>query len=256
MLALTLLGCETDKTSIDLPPPDGAVAEDAGVPGDGRPKGPDAGAPGERMDAQGLGGDGPSGPDARVPDGAGSMKIPFDLQRWVYEPQRTSVRASTQFPGEQELVQTGGLGTLAYLKDFQFTDGTLEVDLVGGYYLGLAFRVQPQQGNAEPRGESLYVRVEKNEAEGTAQSFPLGTGESDDTFFGPPLDGPVPLIPQGQWFHLRIDVEGRQLKVFMNRSAQPVHVVDMLHYAPASGSIGLRSWGGSFANLRVTVRKP
>jgi hypothetical protein len=180
----------------------------------------------------------------------------FNIQEWVCDSSKVVVRDSAKFPGKQELEQTGAYSPqIAYLKDFSFTDGTIECDLAGGAYLGVSFRVRPVEGKAatERVSEDIYFRVEGNQRSATVQYYPHGKLKQDE-LHQPPFEQPVPMFAQGEWFHVRIEVSGRQARVFVGDSKEPVQIIPELMHEHQDGSVGLRSWGGRFANLKITPR--
>ena len=62
------------------------------------------------------------------------------------------------------------------------------------------------------------------------------------------------VVWRKKWFHVRVEVSGRQARVFLDRKDKPVLVIDELLHEHRTGSVGLRSWGGAFANLVVTTK--
>lgn len=178
----------------------------------------------------------------------------FNIKDWVCESSKVVVTESRSFPGKQELEHTGGYSPqISYLRDLSFSDGIIECDLAGGAYLGISFRVRPVEGKpaTERISEDIYFRVEGNQGSGTVQYYPHGKLKQEELHH-PPFQGPVRLMAQGEWFHIRIEVIGKQARVFLGDSKEPVQVIPELMHEHQSGSVGLRSWGGRFANLRIT----
>jgi hypothetical protein len=177
----------------------------------------------------------------------------FQLDRWVYDEKVTSISDSEKFSGSKELLQTRVRGTVAYPKNFQFRDGVIECDMAGGFYLGISFRIVEVEG--ERFSEDIYFRVEGNERPKTVQYYPHGKlGQRD--LHRPPYEQAIRLIKQDEWFHVRVEVQGRQARVFLDNEKEPVQVIEDLMHDHAVGSVGVRSWGGRFANLKVAHTKP
>lgn len=179
----------------------------------------------------------------------------FDLTRFVYDKARVSVSESSLFNGAMVMTQSAGRGICAWVKDLQFTDGTIECDMAGGAYLGISFRVIEDTATGDRMSEDIYFRVEGNQRSGTAQYYPHGKMDQQE-LHRPPYEEPIRLIKQKEWFHVRVLVNGRQVKVFLDDQEKPVLVIDELLHQHTTGSVGLRSWGGSFANLKVITEAP
>lgn len=177
----------------------------------------------------------------------------FRLEDWVFDQARVSVRESERFKGVKEMVQTGYQPNLcAWIKDLAFTDGTIECDMTGGAYLGIAFRVIAEEGDpAKRKSEDIYFRVEGNARPDTVQYYPHGKLKQEE-LHRPPYEAQVRPIKQQEWFHVRIEVSGTRAQVFLDRGKQPILVIENLMHEHRAGSVGLRSWGGSFANLKIT----
>ena len=175
------------------------------------------------------------------------------LNAFTYVRNRIRVRESSRFEGKMEMTQSAGRGTCAWLKDLQFTDGTIECDMAGGAYLGISFRVIQDDESGDRMSEDVYFRVEGNERSGTVQYYPHGR-MNQEQLHRPPYERPIRLINQKEWFHVRVEVSGRQTRVFLDRKEKPVLVINELLHEHRTGSVGLRSWGGAFANLVVTTK--
>ena len=177
----------------------------------------------------------------------------FTLNAFTYDRKRVRVSESSQFEGKKELTQSAGRGTCAWVKDLHFTDGTIECDMAGGAYLGISFRVIQGDESGDRMSEDVYFRVEGNQRSGTVQYYPHGKMKQEE-LHRPPYERPIRLINQKEWFHVRVEVIGRQARVFLDRKEKPVLVIDELLHEHRTGSVGLRSWGGAFANLVVTTK--
>ena len=177
----------------------------------------------------------------------------FTLNAFTYDRRRVRVSESSQFEGKKQLTQSAGRGTCAWVKDLHFTDGTIECDMAGGAYLGISFRVVQGDESTNRMSEDVYFRVEGNERPGTVQYYPHGKLKQEE-LHRPPYEEPIRLIKQKEWFHVRVQVSGRQARVFLDGKEKPVLVVDELLHQHRTGSVGLRSWGGAFANLVITTK--
>ena len=178
-------------------------------------------------------------------------KDSFDLSQWAYNAGRVTVQDSQQFPGSQEMIHSGFGPTVAYLKDTTFSQGTIECDMAGGSYLGISFRVKP---NGEDRiSEDVYFRVENDQRPNTVQYYPHGKMKQEE-LHQPPFEMPTRAIKKKEWFHVRIEVNEQQARVYLDNGKKPIQVIDKLLHEHKKGSVGFRSWGNEakFANLRIS----
>jgi hypothetical protein len=179
--------------------------------------------------------------------------VDFKLDHWAFDDKIVSIIDSKQFPGSKEMVQALCRGTAAYPKNLQFKNGVIECDMAGGRYLGISFRIQEIEG--ERFSEDIYFRVEGNERPKTVQYYPHGKLGQEE-LHRPPYEQAIRLIKQNEWFHVRIEVQGRQTRAFIDNKEEPVQVIENLMHDHTVGSVGVRSWGGRFANLKVVHTKP
>ncbi|HXG98122.1 MAG TPA: family 16 glycoside hydrolase [Gemmatimonadales bacterium] len=180
---------------------------------------------------------------------------------------RTTAVVDTDGKRALRMIEVAPLMGLVWLKDYDFANGTLEVDLLGrtqplqGSFLGVAFHVADAQTY-----EVVYFRPfnfratdstrHSHAVEYVAQpAFPWQKLRSEH-----PGQYEAAVIPEpdgDQWFHVRVVVERPKVSVFVNGAATPALVVNELSDR-TRGSVGLWAGDGSagiFANLRVT-RKP
>jgi hypothetical protein len=174
----------------------------------------------------------------------------FELDEWVYDAKRVAVGWSRQFDKANEMIQTLGRGTVAYPRNLRFKDGVIECDMAGGAYLGISFRIRDVDGKR--LSEDIYFRLLGNQRPKTVQYYPHGKLKQDE-LHRPPYEQAIRPIEQNEWFHVRIEVQGRQARVFLDGRQEPVQVIDDLMHDHTEGSVGVRSWGGRFANLNVTL---
>jgi hypothetical protein len=174
----------------------------------------------------------------------------FDLDQWVYDGKRVAAGRSDKFDESNELVQTRGQGIAAYLRELQFKDGIIECDMAGGAYLGISFRVR--EAGDDRLSEDIYFRLVGNQRPATVQYYPHGMLKQEE-MHRLPYEQAIRPIAQNEWFHVRIEVQGRQARVFLDHNPAPIQVIEDLMHDHMEGSVGLRSWGGRFANLKVTL---
>jgi hypothetical protein len=160
-----------------------------------------------------------------------------------------------------------GLESLAIVKDFDFKDGTIEVDLVGmprqgsnsqsRGFIGIAFRIQ---GDGE-KFENVYLRFTNGRADDqlrrnhSAQycsfpDFPWSRLRQEN----PGVYESYVDIEEGAWTTIKVVVAGTKAKLYVNGADQPCLIVNDLKLGESHGRVAL--WTGSdteayFSNLRI-----
>ncbi|NOS92758.1 MAG: hypothetical protein HOP30_12610, partial [Cyclobacteriaceae bacterium] len=159
--------------------------------------------------------------------------------------------------------------TFVKLADIDFKNGIIEVNVLSRLlknatesargFIGIAFRINVQNSAFE----NMYIRPTNGRAE-----IQLRRNRSTQYFSFPDFkfdrlrkEAPGEYesyadMALNEWIHLRIEVNGKQAKLYVNHSKQPVLLVNDLKLgADASGGIGL--WvdvgtEGFFSDLKVT----
>jgi hypothetical protein len=157
----------------------------------------------------------------------------------------------------------------ALLKDMTFRDGVIEVDLAGQPaaganagargFIGIAFRIQ-----GDGRYEYIYLRPTNGRADDQVRrnhstqysSFPdfdfaRSRQESPEKY-----ESYVDLQP-GVWTRYKIEVQGRNARLYVNGAEQPCLIVSDLKLDPRDGGVALWVGPGTegyFSNLKITAR--
>jgi hypothetical protein len=174
---------------------------------------------------------------------------------WTYSPAAAS--RVTDHLGRRALVIGSGR---AARPDIRFADGTVEFDLAvsgGRAFVYLQFRM-----TSDTAYEEVYFRPHKNGLPDALQYSPVHQGISAWQFHhGPGGTAPAEFERSG-WTHVRIEVRGPSLAVFVGTVSTPQLVVPRLARAPAEGYLALRNFlpagvdperhATGFANLVVT----
>lgn len=141
------------------------------------------------------------------------------------------------FEGRKSLQMKGTFqkGGIAEVKDFEFTDGTIEFDMwivfEKAMFAGLEFRYN----DAQEASEYIYFRPASNNQKNAFQYSPHYNGESAWQLYGHhqrKVD-----LPQGEWFHVKIEVKGQQMACFIHNQEFPFFYTDNLDSGSKSGSI-------------------
>lgn len=156
---------------------------------------------------------------------------------------------------------TGSNAALAIVEGLRFTDGTIDVDLKGGgadrpSFVGIAFGV-----DGPTSFEAVYFRPFRFRDEDPAArthavqyvAWPDRTWEALRAWSPRVYEAPIHPVPDpAGWFHVHLEVEARQVLVYVDGAPTPSLVVNRLR-TPLRGGVGLwvDSNEGSFANLEI-----
>jgi nitroreductase len=180
--------------------------------------------------------------------------------KWTMESAETEI---IEYKGKEALRIKGAPGErIAYVKDFEFMDGIIELDIAAiPYYTGLVFRVR--SGHVY---EGIYFRPQNSRHKDPARrghtvqyiSNPKHTWyylrETAPEKYEAAVD-----IPPDEWFHVKVVVDDEKAEVFVNDAESPSLVVDDLKHGKSQGSVGVwcgNTSAGTFANLKVTPATP
>jgi hypothetical protein len=160
----------------------------------------------------------------------------------------------------------------ALLAGSDFQDGTIEADLALKLltppgvrmpgFLGIGFRARQDVSHYE----LIYIRPGNSRSEDQAMrnhtvqySAAPGFGWYELRRGWPWVyESHADLDPDG-WTHLKIDVTGRTLRVYLNNSMQPTLIVDGMKGEDLRGAVALWGYAGEesyFSNVRVTPVAP
>lgn len=194
---------------------------------------------------------------------AQEKKVAFDFSdpsQWTVEGAETEI---VEYKGKEALRIKGAPGErIAYLKDFEFLNGAIELDIAAiPYYTGLVFRVR--SGHVY---EGIYFRPQNSRHKDPVRrghtvqyiSNPMYTWyylrETAPEQYEAAVD-----IPPEEWFHVKVVVAGEKAEVFVNDAESPCLVVEDLKHGVSQGSVGVwcgNTSPGTFANLTVTPTAP
>jgi hypothetical protein len=153
---------------------------------------------------------------------------------------------------------------IAWLKDREFSEGTLEFDAKGRdelqrSFIGIAFH-----GTDNQNYEAVYFRPFNFQATDPVRhihavqytfepkfNFQTLRDTRKDEFEAPILPSSIKAT---DWFHAKIEVKNGRVKVFVNNSITPCLDVPTLNTNGQSGKIGFlvgNNSNGDFANLKI-----
>jgi hypothetical protein len=160
----------------------------------------------------------------------------------------------------------------AFIKGLEFRDGTIEVDIATKTttppgvrmpgFTGVGFRAAPDAS----RYELFYLRPGNASADDQAMRNHTLQYSAEPGFSWERLRRQWPFVYESYadvqldaWIPVKIEVHGRQARLFVNGSANPSLVIDGLKGYDLEGAVGLWGYAGEesyFSNLRVTGAKP
>jgi len=160
----------------------------------------------------------------------------------------------------------------AFVSGTQFHDGTIEVEIATKVttplgvrmpgFTGIAFRARPDAS----RCELFYLRPGNSRADDQAMRNHSVQYSSEPGFGWEKLRRQWPSIYEAyadlqldEWTKVKIEVRGRQARLYVNGSANPSLVVDGLKGEDLQGAIALWGYAGEeayFSNLRISNAKP
>ncbi len=191
---------------------------------------------------------------------ARSQERTFDLQQLLKE-KKLVTHGQNVIPltdgGKKAISQTG----IIWLKDVNFSEGTIEVDLRGKDVLQKSFIGIVFHGVDTVTHDVIYFRpfnflssdpVRKIHAVQYVAhpDFPWHKLREEKNGIYEKAVTPAPSPTD--WFHARIVVKGSEINVFVNNSTTPSLTVNKLN-SRSSGKIGIWNEGleGDFANLVI-----
>ena len=171
----------------------------------------------------------------------------------------------------QVVANAGAANATSYavVKDVLFRDGTIGVDLAGlpaagapgdaRGFIGIAFRFQ-----GDGSYEYIYLRPTNGRADDQVRRnhSTQYSSHPDFDFARSRREAPgkyesyVDLQP-GIWTKYKIEVEGRQARLYVNGAEQPCLIVNDLKHEPREGGVALwvgPATEGYFSNLKIAPR--
>ncbi len=127
----------------------------------------------------------------------------------------------------------------AFLKDVEFENGVIEVDIAvtarSRSYPGIVFRMQ-----SPANYERFYIRPHRSPFYSDALQYtPCFNGiDGWQLYNGEGCTALADILPD-RWIHVKMEVFGKQAKVFLDDAQQPALVITDLGHGVSKGTIGL-----------------
>jgi hypothetical protein len=162
---------------------------------------------------------------------------------------------------DAEIVQYMGRKCLmgyAFLKDVGFGDGVIEVDVAVSdnrrrSYPGIIFRIQ-----SETNYERFYVRPHRAPLYPDALQYtPVINGIAGwQLYNGEGFTAGVNAIPAKEWVHIKMEILGKQARVYIGDAEKPALVITDLKHGISKGTVGLfgpRDRSAYFSNFQYRI---
>jgi len=176
---------------------------------------------------------------------AEAESFPPDSPRWQLGPNAKI----TDYLGRSCLAIEDDIATL---KNFEMTDGIIDVDMAGtrarGFY-NIFFRTQ-----ANGDGESVYLRPHKTGLDDAQQYSPLFQGVGAWQIYNGLGFTAAVDIPKDIWFHVRLVITGAQAKLYVRDMVAPSLVINDLKSGMLTGGVGFR--GVHISNVEIRQTPP
>ncbi len=191
---------------------------------------------------------------ARTGWSQGAVAVDGSNVTWSLDPRSAKV---DQYLGRRAIFLRGQ--SPPAFANLDFVDGTIEFDIApmpGGNFAGLVFRY------ANPsEHENVYLRLHKSGSFDAMQYAPrifttAGIWQLTREFMSPVT------YRADQWLHVRAEVSGSRLEIFVGDSAKPTVVVPRMRGVTSAGRIGFwgrvnekpDEWTAALSNVVITPR--
>jgi hypothetical protein len=174
--------------------------------------------------------------------------------QWYVEdqPGRSKDVQVKEFLGRESLWLRNG--TQVMRSGIEFTDGTIEFDMAPmdqGNFVGLLFRRESFSNH-----ENTYFRIHRSGLYNAVQYAPRINGPTWQLY---PEFNAVADLPRNQWTHVRVEVQGGRMEIYINNKPQPVLVVPRLRAIPQKGTVAFWSrvngqpavWAAAISNVSI-----
>jgi len=179
-----------------------------------------------------------------------AQEIPFSSDRWDIEAEEYEL---VEFNGQETLLLKGGV---AFLKDVDFLNGTIEFDIAipdQRGFMGAVWRLQDRQNY-----EEFYIRPHQSGNPDANQYTPVFNGlASWQLYHGEGYGRPVNYIYE-QWMHVKIVVNDQSGEVYIMDMETPALIIHEMKRKLQSGKIGVEAGDfapGRFANFKYSIEE-
>ena len=176
---------------------------------------------------------------------AEAESVPVDSPRWQLGPAAKVI----EYLGRPCLSLEEDSATL---RDFEMSDGVIDVDMAGtgarGFYT-IRFRTQ-----ANGDGEEVYLRPHKTGLDDAQQYSPVFQGTGAWQIYNGPGFTAVVDIPKNAWFHVRLVIAGAQAKLYVDNMDVASLMMNDLKSGLRKG--GVQFMGSHISNVEIHPMPP
>ena len=169
--------------------------------------------------------------------------IEFESDCWVFEDSDAKV---VNHLGRKSLHLKSGR---AYLKDVEFENGIIEVDMAfegSRDFPAINFRIQSRDNY-----EHFYPRPHKTNRFDALQYIPVFNGSGGWQLYNGKGFTAKTSLPHKRWVHFKLEIAGKQARAYVDGADKPALVIDDLKHGISKGTLGLNGWTGNtyFSNF-------
>ncbi len=184
---------------------------------------------------------------------AQSTPLAERLSEWQVDPGREGDIKVESFLGRQALWLKNN--THARRPGLILTDGTIELDVAPldeGDFVGITFRRESQSNH-----ENVYIRPARSGEFMAIQYAPRTNGSSTWQLYREFTAST--RWPRNRWTHVRVEVHGSKLEVFVGEKTEPTLSVPRLRHRSTSGEVGFWArvnnrpgeWAAVLSNISI-----
>lgn len=182
------------------------------------------------------------------------IPVPGSNEQWYIEgAERKADAQMAEFLGRQALWLRNSTHVIRSV--IEFVDGTIEFDVAPmdkSNFVGILFRRAAFQNQ-----ENIYLRIHRSGLYNAVQYAPRVNGSSTWQLY--PEFNAVADLPRNQWTHVRVEVRGAKLEVYLNNRTEPTLVVPRLRGIPLKGSVAFWArvneqpaiWAAALSNISI-----
>ena len=180
------------------------------------------------------------------------------VSEWVTQKSDTLDYSLGEYSGSTAFILKRNFGnpksaSLAYPKNLDFKNGLIELDIASPNgtqgFVGIAFHISDSN-----HYETLYFRPGSSGTNEAIQYMPKKKPEFDWWDYEAASYQANALLPEKDWFHVKLVIRNRELKVYLNNQSVPVMSRSDLDPGLQKGSVGFwlgNSASGAYRNLRI-----
>ena len=182
------------------------------------------------------------------------ISVPGSSDQWYIEgAERKGDAQVAEFLGRESLWLRNS--THVIRSGIEFVDGTIEFDVAPmdkSNFVGILFRRAAFQNQ-----ENIYLRIHRSGLYNAVQYAPRVNGSSTWQLY--PEFNAVADLPRNQWTHVRVEVRGTKLEVYINNRTEPTLIVPRLRGIPLKGSVAFwgrvndqpATWAAALSNISI-----